>query len=255
MSGLGRDLEVGREGHVAIVEMRRPPHNFLDATLLSDLAETFEALDRDPDVRCVILQSEGKSFCAGADFSRDEGSGDIARKFYAAAVRLFATRKPSIAVINGASIGAGLGLALFADFRFATPESRFAANFVKLGIHPGFAITHTLPRLIGEQAAALLLYTGRRINGQEAVRIGLADFLVSGDDLRGAALSLAREIAENAPLAVVATRATLRDGLSELVAAQTRHEVAEQERLFETTDYREGVRAVAERRPGNFTGR
>jgi enoyl-CoA hydratase/carnithine racemase len=254
MSGTKGEISVELDGHIALVELRHPPHNFVNAAMLGDLADCFEQLDRDSNVRCLVLAAQGKSFCAGADFSNEQGSADTARRYYAAAVRLFATRKPVVAAVHGAAIGAGLGLSLVADFRIASPEARFAANFVKLGIHPGFGVTHTLPRLIGEQNASLLLYTGRRVDGAEAVRIGLADALAEESLLRETAYSLAHEIAENAPLAVVATKATMRRGLSDAVRAQTAHESCEQERLFSTDDYAEGLRAVTERRPGNFHG-
>jgi enoyl-CoA hydratase/carnithine racemase len=126
---------------------------------------------------------------------------------------------------------------------------------VKLGIHPGFGLTHTLPRLIGQQKAALMFYTGRRITGEEAVAWGLADILADADRLRAVAAELAFEIAEGAPLALLSTRATMRHGLAEAVEAQTDHEAKEQSSLFRTEDHREGVKAVAERRPGRFVGR
>jgi len=141
------------------------------------------------------------------------------------------------------------------DFRVVCPEARFTANFVKLGFHPGFALTHTLPRLIGQQQAHKLFLTGRRIGGEEAYAIGLADVLTDKENLRAEAIKLAAEIAENAPLAVVSVRKTMRAGLAEAVKAQTDHEGAEQYRLQQTHDHKEGVKAVAERRPGNFQGR
>jgi enoyl-CoA hydratase/carnithine racemase len=170
-------------------------------------------------------------------------------------VRLFSCKKPVVAAIQGAAIGGGLGLALVADFRVVTREARFAGNFVKIGIHPGFGLTYTLPRLVGSQKASLLLLTGRRIDGEEALDMGLADVLVEPDNLRSAAVGLAREIAENAPLAVLSTRTTMRRGLAEAVKAQTDHEFVEQARLMRTEDHKEGVKAVAERRVGNFVGR
>ena len=157
-------------------------------------------------------------------------------------------------VPRGAAVGAGLGLALVADFRVAAPEARFTSNFVKLGFHPGFGVTHTLPRVIGVQRAQLMCLTGRRIKGEEALAWGLVDQIVPLDELRGAALDLAREIAENAPLAVQATRATMRAGLAAAVKAQTDHELIQQAALRKTADFAEGVRAVNERRPGVFTG-
>jgi enoyl-CoA hydratase/carnithine racemase len=146
-------------------------------------------------------------------------------------------------------------LALAADFRVAAPEARFAANFTKLGFHPGFGLTYTLPRLIGRQAAAMMFLTGERYGAEEALRMGLIDEVVSASDLLPRANALAAAIAENAPLAVRSTRQTLRADLATAVRVATDHEFREQQWLMRTDDFREGVKAVAERRPGNFKGR
>lgn len=255
----GANVSLAMDGQVAVVTFQRPPLNHASVELIGDLADALAAVDADPEARAVVLQSEGKVFCAGADLVSRDGVGasgmDSVAALYAQAARLFAAETPIVAAIQGAAVGAGLGLALAADFRIAAPEARFAANFVKLGFHPGFGLTHTLPRLIGEQRAALMFLTGRRIKPEEALAWGLADELASAADLRGAALALAREIAENAPLGVRATRRTLRRGLLEAFRAATEHERREQAALRETEDYAEGVRAVAERRTGNFRGR
>jgi enoyl-CoA hydratase/carnithine racemase len=252
------DVTVALDGNVAQLEIHRPPHNFFDFNLIHDLADAFEALDNEPECRALMLCSEGKSFCAGANFAnRDAQSGEAPARtgenpLYIEGVRLFRCKKPIVAAIQGPAIGGGFGLALVADFRVATAEARFAANFVKLGIHPGFGLTHTLPRLIGVQRASLMFLTGRRIEGKEALAWGLCDELADPGDLRDAALSLAEEIAEGAPLALLSTRATMRQGLADAVKAQTDHEFKEQSWLFRTEDHREGVKAVAERRPGKF---
>jgi enoyl-CoA hydratase/carnithine racemase len=261
------DIAVNQRGHIATVEIQRPPHNFFDFSLIGQIADAFEALDEDAQCRAIVLAAQGKSFCAGANFGagRDD-TGNAANAgaqdnlnsvgtLYREAVRLFRCKKPVIAAVQGPAIGGGLGLALAADFRVASPEARFSANFVKLGFHQGFGLSVTLPALVGQQTAQLMLLTGKRIPGDEAVRLGLADMLATQDELRAAAEALAAEIAENAPLALIAIRATLREGLAERVAAATEHELSEQQRLRATEDYREGVRAVAERRAGNFKGR
>jgi enoyl-CoA hydratase/carnithine racemase len=252
-------LAVERRGHVAVVSFARPPSNFASVELTRGLADIFEDLDKDPACRGIVLQADGKVFCAGADLNDPQGvvgSGmDSVRALYDAALRIFACETPIVAAVQGAAVGAGLGLALIADFRVAAPEARFSANFVKLGFHPGFGLTCTLPRLVGEQRAALILLSGRRIKPEEALAWGLVDELAPADELRAATLRLAEEIAENAPLAAVATRKTLRAGFVEAIRAAMLREHAEQAILRETEDYAEGVRAVAERRPGNFTGR
>jgi len=249
-------VEVGGD-FVARVRIRRGPNNFFDQGLIGSLAEAFEALDAEPGCRVALLGSEGKHFCAGADFggreSAAEGLGD--RHLYDDAVRLFATRTPAIAVVQGAAIGGGLGLALFADFRVCAPEARFAANFARLGFHHGFGLSVTLPRLVGQQRALELLYTGRRVKGEEAHAIGLADRLAPLDGLDDEARSLAREIAASAPLAVDSIRETMRGGLADEIRRATDREKAEQDRLRKTEDFREGVRATAGRRAAEFRGR
>src|SRR6267378_587224 len=187
------DVSVTLDGHVALVEIHRPPHNYFDVQLIRDLADVFQALDAEPACRALVLASEGKSFCAGADFHRSADEIGSASRLYEQAVRLFACEKPVVAAIQGAAIGGGLGLALVADFRVVSAEARFAANFVKLGIHPGFGLTYTLPRLIGIQRASLMFYTGRRITGEDAVAWGLADVLAPRDRLREEALKFANE--------------------------------------------------------------
>jgi enoyl-CoA hydratase/carnithine racemase len=174
---------------------------------------------------------------------------------YKEATRLFRTKKPIVAAVHGAAVGGGLGLALVADFRVTCEEARFSANFNRLGFHPGFGLTATLPRLVGPQKAALLFYTGRRIAGDEAVAIGLADLLVAQAEVRSAAQKLAVEIAQSAPLAVVSTRETIRRGFADHIEAQTERELIEQEWQRRTADFKEGVKAMAERRLPNFQGK
>jgi enoyl-CoA hydratase/carnithine racemase len=179
----------------------------------------------------------------------------VTGRLYEGAARLCAVATPVIAAIHGPAVGGGLGLALTASMRVTCEEARFSANFAKLGIHQGFGLSVTLPELVGPSRAALVLLTGRRFNGEEATQLGLADRCVPADRVRASAVELAAEIAANAPLAVQAMNRTLRAGLADRVRAATAHEAAEQARLGATDDAREGVLAVSERRPGNFTGR
>jgi enoyl-CoA hydratase/carnithine racemase len=251
------------KGHVRVVTFERPPSNFVDPNTLERLADLLEAFDAEADCRAVVLQAAGKVFCAGADLAANEAQGpsrpqrsaDDGNPLYDQAVRLFATRKPIIAAIQGPAIGAGVGLALIADFRIASPEARFGATFTRLGFHPGFGLSYTLPRLIGSQAAANLLLTARRIAADEAAAIGLVDRIAPRESLRSDALGLAEQIAENAPLAVQATRATLRGDLATRVRAQTDLEWAAQRENMKSADFSEGVSAMAERRTPVFAGR
>lgn len=248
-------------GAVGLVEWSRGAENFFDLAMIEQIADALERLDENPHCRAVVLASQGRCFCAGGRLlaEADDVHSPLAgagkdNPLYLAAVRMFRIRKPMVAAVHGAAVGGGLGLALVADFRVASPRARFAANFVKLGIHPGFGLSHTLPRLIGVQKAHLMFMTGRRIPAEQALQWGLVDQLVPDEQLRSSALALAEEIAAGAPLAVESTRKTQRAQLAEAVLQITRHEFAEQRRLAETADFREGLEAVAQRRPGRFVG-
>ncbi len=198
----------------------------------------------------TAIQNGGKGGLGNAT----RGAGETGH-LYDEALRLFSIQTPMVAAVQGGAIGGGLGLAMAADFRVASPESRFSANFARLGFHHGFGLTVTLPAAIGQQHALEMLYTGRRVPGDEALRIGLCDRIAPPDSLRAEAHALAAEIGGSAPLAVRSIRQTMRGDLAARVRAATERERAEQERLSATDDFIEGVRATAERRPPKFTGR
>jgi enoyl-CoA hydratase/carnithine racemase len=249
------DVTVEFAGHVAVVEIHRPPNNYFDTALIKGIADAYERLDEDVECRAIVLCAEGKHFCAGADFSRPAADRSSPGELYVQAIRLFRTSKPVVAAVCGAAIGGGLGLALSADFRVAAPSSKFAANFSRLGFHPGFGITATLPRAVGQQRALEWMLTGERFGGEIAHAEGLVDELTADGDVRPAALRFAERIAASAPLALTSIRTTMRAGLAEAVGAATAHELEEQTRLQATADFREGVTAAAERRAPVFTGR
>jgi enoyl-CoA hydratase/carnithine racemase len=263
-----KDIGVETKGHVGIIEIQRPPLNFFDISLINQIADALEEFDRDIEIRASVLAAQGKAFCAGANFNDPARQEPEAREksdpaaslgqinhLYIQAVRIFRNKKPIVAAVHGAAIGGGLGLAVSADFRVTCPEARFAANFTKLGFHPGFGLTATLPELVGKNNAELIFYTSRRIGGEEATRMGLANVCVPQDQVRSEALKLASEIAECSPLGLLSTRATMRAGLADRVMAATNHELAEQTRLRATEDFKEGVKATEERRVANFKGR
>lgn len=258
------EIGIEKSGHVALVEIRRPPNNFFDIPLIQEIAGAFESFDDDIDIRAVVLAAQGKAFCAGANFGdgstldaqgrRPNEPGPGVAPLYVEGNRLFRTKKPIIAAVHGAAVGGGLGLAMVADFRVTCPEARFCANFTRLGFHPGFGLTVTLPAVIGETKAALMFYTSRRVTGEEAYAMGLADVLVPQGEVRDAAIKLAGEISENSPLGLIATRTTMRGDIADRVRKATDHELEEQTRLRETEDFKEGVKAVFERRRPNFKG-
>jgi enoyl-CoA hydratase/carnithine racemase len=252
----GEHLHVQCEEFVATVEIRRPPHNHFDIDLVSRLGDALELLDREPACRAIVLTAAGKSFCAGANLNESKPrNAPPGHNLYKQGIRLFRTRKPIVAAVHGAAVGGGLGLAMVADFRVTCDEARFSANFSRLGTHPGFGLTATLPRVVGAQQAALLFYTGHRIDGAEAFRIGLADVLVAQADVRSTARQLAADIATSAPLSVMSVRETMRRGLAEAVEIATEREFVEQRWQFGMEDFDEGVNAMTQRRKPVFHGR
>ena len=250
-----KDISVSIKQHLDYVEINRPPNNFFDANLIQQIADAYESLDEEDECRVILLKSEGKNFCAGANFGQDEDMLDKSvpyKKLYAQAVRLFRTRKPVIAIVQGAAIGGGLGLALSADFRVACHEARFAANFAKLGFHPGFGSSITLPRVVGVQKAKDMLFTARRVTGEEAFKIGLADKFCSKEKIIEEAEQLAKEIASSAPMAVESIRTTLRGNLADQIEQIVDWELSEQVRLQKTEDFKTGIAASLSRETPQF---
>ena len=233
-----KDIIFSKEGHTAFIKINRPPNNFFDSEMISQIADILDQMDKEISCRSIILHSEGKHFCAGADFTRTS----------------FKNESDAYANLYEQAVGGGLGLALAADFRIACAESRFSANFSKLGFHQGFGSTITLPRVVGHQKAKWMLFSSARLNGQEAFDIGLADYFVPKDNLLMKAQELADEINSCGPLGVQAIRFTANEGLADEIAKIVKWELSEQDRLRETADFKEGIKASLERREPDFKG-
>lgn len=255
---MSADLTVELDDHVAILEVHRPPTNYFDLDVLRQLADAGNELAAGGDCRVIVLASEGKHFCAGANF----GEGDLgdarvesSRAVYTEAARIFDVELPIVAAVQGSAVGGGLGLACAADFRVAAASSRFHANFSALGFHHGFALSVTLPRLVGEQKAAEMLYTSCRLTGSEAYSMGLVDRLVDEGQVRAEAMAFARSIAKSAPLAVRSMRQTLRAGMRQAIRVALERELSEQAWLWKTEDCAAGIEANLARRTAVFQGR
>lgn len=259
MTAPAMDLHVEIAGQVAVVEMRRPPHNYFDAAFMGLLADRFEALDGDDACRAIVLCAQGRSFCAGFNVGGADGPPPRVAKgainpIYEQALRLFSVGKPVVAALQGAVIGGGLGLALAADMRVATADCRLEANFTRLGLHPGFGLTETLPALIGPHRAWTMLCGARPLQGATACDWGLVDRLAAPESLVADAIGLAADLAGLAPLAVRRTGDTLRMGTVERIRRAMIVETENQRILAGTRDFAEGVAALKARRPPHFTG-
>jgi len=226
-------ISLDRESGIATAQLCRPPHNFLDAFLLRDFCDGIEEMDADPDCRCILLSSQGRNFSAGRDFGGERREGDTSEAVYAQAVRLMAVGVPMIAIVQGAAVGAGMGLAMVADFRLCSERAYFSANFVAHGLHHGFGLTTTLPAAIGRSAATRMLLTGRKYGAEEACKIGLVSSVVEEAHLVDRATELAQSVASNPRAAVRSIRQTMREGLLEAFRSSVEHEGFRQAALRE----------------------
>ena len=247
------EVDPRSDGRVAVVSFSRGPHNFLSYAFLEQMSAAVESAAEN-GARAVVLRTPSRHFCAGADFMRP-ASGTVGPSIYDIVPRLMSWPVPVVAAVGGAAVGGGLGLALAADFRVVAGPAYFLANFTRLGITPGFGLSVTLPSLIGWQRAADLLYSSRRVDAEEALRIGLADRCVDVSELDEQAEAFATEIALGAPAAIAAARSQLRSGLIGPLPGALESERSTQERLMATEDFREGVNAWRDRRTPEFEGR
>lgn len=246
---------------VLVIRLNRPDNrNSMTPELLAGVrTAALEAREQD-GVRCVVVTGSGKTFCGGADFRAQTAESDRAAHerlyaIYEHFLELLDLEVPTIAAMNGHAIGGGLGLALVCDLRVANETARYGANFVRLGMHPGMASTYLLPRLVGLPKAAELLLTGRLIRGKEAESIGLVNEAVHADEVESRAMELAREIATAAPVAVRWTKRSLYENQAIDPRSVAYAEAFRQAASMETADFREGVRALLEKREPDFTGR
>ena len=248
------DIDEDPQTHVAVITFSRGRNNFLNHDLVDRLAAAVEDLSHG-DSRAVVLRTTSRHFCGGADFGPTPSGIAPRGNIVDVIPRLYRLPLPVVAAVGGAAVGGGLGLALTADFRITTSSAYFLANFNRLGINQGFGLSLSLPRLVGYQRAAEMLYTARRVGGEEAVAWGLCDRLVEPSALVDTAYALASEIARSAPAAVAASRGAVRAELVSGIEGTLRAEMALQGSLMATADFREGVRAWSERRTPEFQGR
>jgi enoyl-CoA hydratase/carnithine racemase len=252
------DLSVAVADHVAVMEVQRGPDNYFDQSLLQHIADVGEELAASRQARVILLCSEGRHFCAGANFGagalRDDRERSAA-EVYKQASRLFELELPVVAAVQGSAVGGGLGLACAADFRVASRRSRFHANFSKLGFHHGFGLSVSLPRIVGPQRALELLTTSRRLSGDQAFGMGLVDRLAADGAERDEAHSLAMDIAALAPLAVRSIKETMKAGLANDVRVALGRELQEQRRLWKTEDSKIGIAANLDRATPHFIGK
>ncbi len=250
-----------KKNHITQITLNRPNNrNSMDGEVMPAFLEAVKQVQKDDDTRCLIITGTGKSFCAGADFKNrsvqkenlmpHEQLMDVYEPF----LNVGEVRVPTIAAMNGHAIGGGFGLAMICDIRVANRNSKYGANFVRLGLHSGMALSYMLPRLIGMPRAGELLYTGRLIDGDAAEKMNLVNYVADADKVLTKAWELAEEIASAAPAAVRMIKQSVYRGFAWEPRRAAEIESYCQSRTIETEDAKEGITALLEKRKPEFKG-
>lgn len=249
---------------VALLTLDNPDmRNAMSDEMTAAWVEAVAELAADPSVRAVVVTGEGSAFCSGGNTSwiasEPDATVDQLRTrmlpFYRSWLTVRSLEVPTIAAVNGAAIGAGLCLALACDLRFAARGAKLGVPFVKLGMHAGMAGTHLLPEVVGEAHARDLLLTGRVVDADEALRIGLVSRVVEPEGFLDEVLEVAAGIAGNAPIATKLTKLALLDGGHSDLETALQWEALAQPVTLATEDLQEGIRASKEKRAPRFEGR
>ncbi len=254
-------VELSSEGPVRVLTINRPEKlNALSAEVLLDLERAIADIVADSDVRAAVLTGAGKAFVAGADIAAmQQMSVEEAEEFAALGHRVFdsieSARFPIVAAVNGFALGGGCELALACDFIYASEKAKFGQPEVALGVVPGFGGTQRLPRRIGAAMARELIYSGKMIGAEEALRIGLVNAVFPVDGLLEAANAVAREIAKKGPVAVSKAKQVISEGMDEALASANAKERRAFADCFATEDQTEGMVAFLAKRAAEFAGR
>ncbi len=256
-------IERPSDGVVLLVLDNPEQRNAMSAQMTSGWVSAVQELAQDRSVRVVVVTGEGTSFCSGGNTSWIAGEPDATvddlrtrmLRFYRAWLSIRSLEVPTIAAVNGPAIGAGLCLALACDIRYAATSARLGAPFVRLGMHAGMAGTWLLPEVVGPAAARDLLLTGRTVEADEALRLGLVSRVVDDADFLDEVLATAAGIAATAPIASRLTKLALADGGHASIEACLQWEALAQPVTLATEDLQEGIRAAREKRAPVFRGR
>jgi enoyl-CoA hydratase len=259
-------LEEAEPG-IGVLTLLRPARlNALSWSLIDELHEVLAAIARDDATRVLVLTGAGRGFSSGLDLADDDALGGtrtvqealgLQERVASLATALRGLPQPVVAAVNGPAAGGGLALALASDVRVCSPDARFNVAFVKLGLSGcDVGVSHLLPRIVGLGLASELMLTGRSVDGEEALRIGLANRLVDADRLLDESLALAREIAANSPFGVRMTKQVLRRNaeastLESAIDLENRTQIL----ATRTHDLVEAVTARNEKRPARFANR
>ena len=248
---------------VATITLNRPQvMNALDARMIVQLREAAERAEHDATARAVVIRGEGPAFLAGGDVSLfhanltkmpalvREGAGELHRAILA----LRRAPKPVLASVHGAVAGAGMSVMAAADLAIAADGTKFTMAYSRLGTSPDGGATYSLPRLVGLRKALELILLSDAIEAQEALRLGLVNWVVGAGELAAETASIARRLAQGATAAFAEIKQLVNQSYDQTLAAQLNAEVEAFARCAGTRDFAEGVTAFVEKRKPNFKG-
>ncbi len=251
-----------KKDNIGLITFNRPENrNSMTNETVFAFRKVVDGIKKDGDLRCLIVTGSGNTFCGGADFNsgfenrKDASLDEILMDFYRPFLEMGALSIPVIAAINGHAVGGGFGITLMCDIRVADRNVKLGANFARLGLHSGMAISYVLPRLVGLARANELLLTGRLVRGDRAEAMGLVNYAVDRGRALEKAMELAKEIARCAPAAVRMIKSSIYRGLGWNPVDAAEVESYLQARTFEMEDGKEGIKALLEKRVPNFQGK
>lgn len=252
-------LRLERDGWIATLTLSRPPVNALSREMIRELAAAAETLAADESVSVVVIRSDQRHFCAGADLKERETIATSQVSMVVTAIRdcfdaVAHLPQPTVAAVHGSALGGGAELALACDLRIMAEDVRFGFSETSLGIIPGAGGTQRLPRLIGLSKAKELIFSARILDSAGCLELGLADRVVPRIDLHSAAESYAEELARNAPLALRAAKQAIIQGLERLMVGGLKAEGDAYDSLIPTRDREEGIKAFLEQRQPKWRG-
>lgn len=251
-------IEIERKDEITLVRLDNPPINAVCTELLDELDEKLKDVKSD-ESRAVIMTGKGKAFVGGADIKEmkqmdPEEAKEFSQKGQSVLNSIENLPKPVIAAVNGFALGGGTEIAMSCDFIIASEEAQFGQPEVGLGVIPGFGGTQRLARLIGISHAKELIFTGKKIDAEEAKRLGLVNHVVEADELMDFCFGIAEEISFNAPLAVQYAKSAMNDGIEFTLDEGLKIESEQFEKCFKTEDRKEGLDAFIEKREADFKG-
>jgi len=248
---------------VATLTLNRPEkYNALTEQVSRELIAAFKTIERDDSVRCVVLTGAGKGFCAGQDLTevRDRGENfslrdHLNQNYNKMVLTMRALEKPIIVAVNGACAGAGFGLALAGDFRYAADSAKFLTSFIGIGLVPDTGVAYWLPRLIGPARAAEMVFTNERVDAETAAQIGIVNKVFAADDLMDETMKVAQHLAQSPTRAIGLSKRVLNKSMGVTLDEVLDYEAYTQDIAAKTDDYKEGTSAFREKRKPEFTGR